>query len=69
MSNALDGRAERLRWMEHFRKFEGLEELDRRTMVNLMRSIRVLSKTELSVTFHYQVEYAEALALLQKEVA
>ena len=68
-SNALDGRAERLRWMEHFRKFEGLEELDRRTMVNLMRSIRVLSKTELSVTFHYQVEYAEALTLLQKEVA
>ena len=68
-SNALDGRAERLRWMEHLRKFEGLEELDRRTMVNLMRSIRVLSKTELSVTFHYQVEYAEALALLQKEVA
>ena len=65
----MDGRAERLRWMEHFRKFEGLEELDRRTMVNLMRSIRVLSKTELSVTFHYQVEYAEVLTLLQKEVA
>jgi len=67
--NALDGRAERLRWMEHFRKFEGLEALDRRTMVNLVRSIRVLDKTELSVTFHYQAEYAQALALLRQEVA
>ena len=68
-NNALDGKAERLRWMEHFRKFEGLEELDRRTMVNLVRSIRVLSKTELDITFNYQAEYEQALALLQREVA
>lgn len=64
-----NGKAERLRWMEHFRKFEGLEELDRRTMVNLVRSIRVLSKTELDITFNYQAEYEQALALLQREVA
>ncbi len=68
-NNALDGKAERLRWMEHFRKFEGLEELDRRTMVNLVRSIRVLSKTELDITFNYQAEYEQALTLLQREVA
>lgn len=68
-NNALDGKAERLRWLEHFRKFEGLEELDRRTMVNLVRSIRVLSKTELDITFNYQAEYEQALALLQREVA
>lgn len=68
-NNALDGKAERLRWMEHFRKFQGLEELDRRTMVNLVRSIRVLSKTELDITFNYQAEYEQALTLLQREVA
>lgn len=68
-NNALDGKAERLRWMEHFRKFEGLEELDRRTMVNLVRSIRVPSKTELDITFNYQAEYEQALTLLQREVA
>ena len=68
-NSALEGKAERLRWMEHFRKFEGLEELDRRTMVNLVRSIRVLSKTELDITFNYQAEYEQALTLLQREVA
>jgi site-specific DNA recombinase len=62
--NALDGRAERLRWMEHFNKFEGLEELDRRTVVNLIQSIRIISKTELQVTFNYQLEYEQALSLL-----
>ena len=68
--NALDGRAERLRWMEHFKKFEGLEALDRRTVVNLIQSIRILSKTELQVTFNYQLEYEQALSLLpDKEVA
>ncbi|NLW79467.1 MAG: recombinase TnpX, partial [Ruminococcaceae bacterium] len=66
-NNALDGKAERLRWMEHFRKFEGLEELDRRTMVNLVRSIRVLGKTELDITFNYQAEYEQALSLLGRE--
>ena len=50
-------------------KFEGLEELDRRTMVNLVRSIRVLTKTELDITFNYQAEYEQALTLLQREVA
>lgn len=62
--NAMEGRSERLRWMEHFQKFEGLNELDRRTVVNLIRSIRVLSKTELDFTFNYQAEYEQALSLL-----
>lgn len=62
--NAMEGRAERLRWMAHFQKFEGLNELDRRTVVNLIRSIRVLSKTELDFTFNYQAEYEQALSLL-----
>lgn len=54
--------------------FEGLNELDRRTVVNLIRSIRVVSKTELDFTFNYQAEYEQALHLLglsksAKEVA
>ncbi len=60
---ALDGRAERLRWMEHFKQFEGLHTLDRRSVVNLFQSIRVLGKAELEVTFNFQDEFAQALAL------
>ncbi len=67
--NALDGTADRLRWMEHFRRFEGLNELDRRTVVNLIKSIRIIGKTELEITFNYQDEYEAALGLLRGEVA
>lgn len=67
--DALCGKADRLRWMEHFRKFEGLTELDRRTVVNLIQSIRIVSKTELAITFLFQMEYDKALELLRLEVA
>ncbi len=66
---ALDGSAERLRWMEHFRQFEGLAALDRRAVVNLIRSIRVLGKAELEISFTYQDEYAQAQGLLGREAA
>jgi hypothetical protein len=46
-----------------------LTEIDRRIVVNLIQSIRVESKTELLITFIYQAEYENALALLQKGVA
>jgi ribosomal protein S17E len=68
-ADALAGKAERLLWMEHFKRFEGLTELERRTVVNLIQSVRVMSKTELQIAFNYHVEYAEALSLLRKEAA
>ena len=67
--DVLAGKGERLRWIEHFKRFEGLTEIDRRTVANLIQNIRVVSKTELAITFNYQSEYDSALALLQREVA
>nr|WP_312577733.1 recombinase family protein [Sedimentibacter sp.] len=52
---------ERLLWMEHFKRFEGLTELDRKTVAHLIQSIRILSKTELQITFNYQMEYEKAI--------
>ena len=69
LDDAAEGKSERLRWMGHFKRFGSLEELDRRTVANLIHSIHVVSKTELTVTFHYQAEYENALELLQREVA
>lgn len=63
--DALAGKSERLRWTEHFMRFDGLTELDRHTVVNLIQSIRVASKTELQVTFSYQNEYENVLALMR----
>jgi len=67
--DVLSGKGERLRWMEHFKHFDGLTELVRRMVISLIRSIRVVSKTELEITFNYQDEYEQALELLRKGVA
>lgn len=67
--DALAGKSERMRWTEHFSRFEGLTELDRHTAVNLIQNILVVSKSELQITFSYQDEYENVIALLQREVA
>jgi hypothetical protein len=69
LDDVLAGKGERLRWTESFKRFEKLTELDRRIVVNLIQSIRVLSKTELEITFNYQSEYECAVSLLDAEVA
>ena len=73
LEEVLAGKAERLQWMEHFKRFEGLATIDRRVVVNLIQRIRVVSKTELDITFNYQAEYEQALAAREvavgKEVA
>ena len=60
---------DRLMWMEHFKNFESLDTLDRRTVIHLIQSIRVLSKTKIEITFNYQSEYETAIAVLRKEAA
>ena len=69
LEDTLNGTGERLRWMEHFKKFEDLRVIDRRAVINLIQSIRVESKKELLITFIYQTEFENALALLRKEAA
>jgi len=58
---------ERLMWIEHFKNYSTLETIDRKTVIHLIHSIRVASKTELEITFNYQYEYENAIAVLQKE--
>jgi len=67
--DVMAGKGERLRWMEHFKRFEGLAELDRRVVINLIQSIRIISKTEIQITFNYQDEFEKALVIVRKEAA
>jgi len=69
IESVLDCKHERLTWMEHFKQFATLTEIDRKTVIHLIHSIRVLGKTELEITFNYQSEYENASALLRKEAA
>jgi DNA invertase Pin-like site-specific DNA recombinase len=69
LEDTLAGKNERLRWTEHFRQFGELTEIDRRIVINFIQSIRVVSKTELIITFNFQSEYENAVGLLRKEGA
>jgi DNA invertase Pin-like site-specific DNA recombinase len=62
IEGVLAGSADRLRWMEHFRRFDGLAELDRRIVISLIWNIRISRSGEIAVTFNYQDEYRDALA-------
>lgn len=62
LNKVLTGGDERLRWMERFREFANLTELDRRTVVTLIHSIRVLGKDDLEITFAFRDEYEKTLA-------
>jgi DNA invertase Pin-like site-specific DNA recombinase len=67
--DVLAGTSERIKWTERFKEFETVSELDRRIVASLIQSICVVSKTELKITFSFQDEYDDALAMLAKEVA
>jgi hypothetical protein len=69
IEDALSCKHERMAWIEHFRNFADIDAIDRRTVVHLVQSIRVIGKTEIQIDFNYQVEYETALNLLEQGVA
>lgn len=60
MERAAGGAGDRLRWVRHFQEFSNLTELDRRAVIALVQSIKVIGKTELEITFRYDMEYQAA---------
>lgn len=63
------GRCDRLRWMDCFKRFDGIAELDRRIVISLIQNIRLISKKEMTITFNYQDEFAKASAILEEVAA
>jgi hypothetical protein len=61
-----ENRDERNRWIRQFTEFAGLETLDRRAVVQMIRNITVLGKNEIRISFVYEDEYRRALNLLDQ---
>jgi len=59
-----ENRSERNRWIQHFTQFSELETIDRKALIHMVQSIRVLSKNELKITFNHEDEYRRALELV-----
>lgn len=64
IEQTLGNTSDRLKWTRQFREFETMGELDRRAVVTLIQSVRVISKTELKINFRFQDEYDDALKML-----
>ena len=69
IDDALSCKHERIAWLEHFREFENLDTIDRRTVVHLIQSIKVNGKTDIEIEFNYQSEFATVLSLFTEGVA
>ena len=64
IENIKDNRSERLKWINHFKRFSNLTELDRSVIIQLIKSIRVIGKTSLDITFNYDVEQEKSIVIL-----
>ena len=64
LTDVLENRSERNRWITHFTQFESMETLDRKALVHMVQSIRVQGKNELDIRFNYKDEYEKALRLI-----
>lgn len=62
IQEVMENRSERNHWIQHFKQFAQMEKLDRRAVVHLIRSIKVIGKSEIQITFNYQDEYRTAAA-------
>ena len=62
IQEVMENRSERNHWIQHFKQFAQMEKLDRRAVVHLIRSIKVIGKSEIQITFNYQDEYRTAVA-------
>lgn len=66
LNDVLENKSERNRWISHFTEFSSLETLDRKAIVHFIKSIRVVGKKELDITFNFQDEYKKAVQLLRQ---
>ena len=61
---------DRKEWIEHFKKFSNITELDRNAVIQLIQSIKIFEKKQIEITFRYQSEYEETTKMFHshKEV-
>lgn len=64
LTDVLENKSERNRWIANFTQFAELDALDRKALIHMVKYIRVISKTEVDVSFAFQDEYKKAIQLL-----
>ncbi len=49
--------SKKLQWIERFKAFENIDEIDRNVVIQLIECIHIYDKTHLQITFNFKDEY------------
>lgn len=66
LSEVLENRGERNRWLNHFLQFAEMEKIDRSVVSRLIQSIKISADKQIEVRFNYQDEYQKAVAFIKQ---
>lgn len=66
LTEVLENRGERNRWLNHFLQFAEMEEIDRGIVSRLIQSIKISADKQIEVRFNYQDEYQKAVAFINQ---
>ena len=66
LSEVLENRGERNRWLNHFLQFAEMEEIDRSVVSRLIQSIKISADKQIEVRFNYQDEYQKAADFIKQ---
>jgi len=64
LDDVMENRSGKNQWMEHFKRFSSMEELDRKAVIQLIQSICIIDKNNIEISFNYQSEFDKAMSML-----
>ncbi len=66
LDECMNNTSKRMLWIEHFKQFENITEIDRNIVIQLIMGIHIFDKTHLQITFNYNDEYEQAISALEE---
>lgn len=66
LTEALENRGDRNRWINHFLQFSEMEDIDRGMVARLIQSIVINADKSLEIRFNYQDEYQRAAEFIKQ---
>ena len=58
--------SKKLQWIERFKAFENIDEIDRNIVIRLIDCIHIYDKTHIQIAFNFKDEYEQTLAALSE---
>lgn len=66
LTEALENRGDRNRWINHFLQFSEMEDIDRGMVARLIQSIVINTDKSIDIRFNYQDEYQRAMTFIER---